>query len=427
MSGVARKRVLIAGTFDVANYGDLLFPLTANLRLNPHGIDVVPVSPAGTPTIFADALPAMPVAEMLAGADPIDGVLIGGGYIVHNRRFNFLGEYQDGDMSDWAYAGLWVGATLAGAIFDVPIMWNAPGVLFPFPRQVQERLVGAVLRTADYVSVRDRGSAELLGRHEGVDIAVVPDTAVDLVRLWPRDRLTEPFRALLRRKSAPIYGNFMAVHLRARSFGEAGLPEIAGWIGEFASAQALTPILVAIGPSLGDSANARTLAGHLDCPHVLLDDPRSLIEIAAAIACSQLYIGASFHGYVTAAAYGRSGVVIARPAYKKFSGFLAQTGRPQDLAHDWKEALDIAARLLGEGPAERLPQSIRDAADRHWQRIAAALANPARGRAARGRFLREYLRYGAAAAGPAWVFRPALPNRRETAPAADRLVASVMS
>ncbi len=67
-------------------------------------------------------------------------------------------------------------------------------------------------------------------------------------------------------------------------------------------------------------------------PHVLLDDPLGLREIAAAIADAALYVGASFHGYVTAAVYDVPGVMVARPAFRKFGGFLRQTGRMQDLA-----------------------------------------------------------------------------------------------
>ena len=116
------------------------------------------------------------------------------------------------------------------------------------------------------------------------------------------------------------------MHLRARSLGEIPLATVGGWIDEFARAHDLRPILIAIGPSLGDDADARDLSAHVATPHVLLDDPQSLNEIAAAIGSSRLYIGASFHGYVTAACYGKPGALVARPAHKKFSGLLEQTG-----------------------------------------------------------------------------------------------------
>jgi hypothetical protein len=408
----APKRILIAGTFDVANYGDVLFPLIAERRLKSLGIDTVPVSPAGTPTAFADAMPVLSVAAMLTDPGPIDGVLIGGGYIVHQRRFDFLREYQDAEVVDWAYPGLWLGATLIGALHDVPVVWNAPGVLFPFSRRVRDDLIAPTLRAADYVSVRDQGSADLLGARDGVDVAVVPDTVIDLARLWPRERLDAPFQALLQRKSAPADGKYLAVHMRALSTGGLGLAVVADWITAFVRAQGLTPILVAIGPSLGDAANACSLAAQLGCPHVLLDDPKSLLEVAAAIGCSELYVGASFHGYVTAAAYGKPGVIVARPAYKKFAGFLSQTGRPQDMAHDWEAALDTAATLLRAGAAQRIPQSVHDAADRHWERVVAALADPTAGRQRRRDFLKAYAAYGVAHCGPGWLLAPGLPSGR---------------
>ena len=41
------RRLAIAGVFDIANYGDQLFPLLAAHRLAPLGIEVEAIAPAG--------------------------------------------------------------------------------------------------------------------------------------------------------------------------------------------------------------------------------------------------------------------------------------------------------------------------------------------------------------------------------------------
>jgi polysaccharide pyruvyl transferase WcaK-like protein len=412
----APKRVAITGTFDVANYGDLLFPLIADYRLGAKGLKIVPVSPTTGTTVFADAVQPVGIGSLISGVEAVDAILIGGGYIIHQLLLDVLREYRESGVGDWGVPALWLGATMAGALQDIPIAWNAPGVPLPFSTRMRDGMVATALRAADYVAVRDRGSAQLLGSHDGTTVEVVPDTALDLAGLWPPATLTATFHELLRRKSTPGDRQSFAVHFRARSLGETPLATLGGWIDEFARVHDLRPILIAIGPSLGDDADARDLSAHVATPHILLDDPRSLTEIAAAIESSRLYLGASFHGYVTAACYGKPGALVARPAHKKFSGLLEQIGRKQDLAFDWRQAFDIAARNYASGIEIRLPSSVSQSLDAHWSRIAAAVADPLRGRNARIRFLRDYLHHGIEFEGASWMLKPVLPRRRQEPP-----------
>lgn len=153
--------VLLTGMFDMENYGDLLFPQIAQWRLAALGHDMIAVAPTGHATGLADAMPAMSIADMMSGTGPITGVVVGGGYIIHAHSMDFLEDYQTHGTGTWCGAGLWLGATVAAAIRDVPIAWNAPGVPHPFSMR-QRSLVHAALAAASYAAVRDRGSAALL-------------------------------------------------------------------------------------------------------------------------------------------------------------------------------------------------------------------------------------------------------------------------
>ena len=138
--------------------------------------------------------------------------------------------------------------------------------------------------------------------------------------------------------------------------------------------------------------------------------------MAAAIGCSRLYLGASLHGYIAAAAYDVPGVLVARPNYGKFAGFLEHTGRLQDLAGTWPEAFERGSRWLEQRPTGLVPDHVLASLDRHWERIAAALDQPARRRAQRQAFLGAWLRAGVELGGVAWTQRPFL--RRPQRPAA---------
>lgn len=401
-------RALIVGTFDVDNYGDLLFPLVAADRLAPHGIDVIPVSPTNRPVArLPDAPQPVSVAEMLSGLGPLDGILIGGGYIIHKIPAVTLAEYTGAGVADWAYPGLWIGATLAGALRDVPVIWNAPGVPFPFGGARRRALIGAALQTASHLCVRDPGSAEFLEPAYGAPVPVVPDTVLGLAHLWPRESLKAVHADLLHGAGLPAGTRTLALHVRPRSLGTLGPAELAGQIDRIAADLGLAPLLVAIGPSFDDGALARDIAGRLTVPHICLDAPASLRQTAAAIAGSAGYVGASMHGYVTAAAYDVPGVMVARPAHRKFSGLVGQLNRPGDLVRDWTEAFEPLARNLAAPAGPVIPAAVHQALDRHWQTVARILrdSDPAR-RPRQRRFLAQYMVQGVQGQGADWVFQP---------------------
>ncbi len=247
---MSMRRVWLTGTFDVLNYGDLLFPLIAAHRLAPHGIEIIPVSPTAQRPPWQDAAAPLGVRDMLAGAASADAVLIGGGYIVHTQSLGFLEEYQADGVGETAGAQLWLGATLAACLHDVPVAWNAPGVLGPFSAAIRDSVVAGALAAADYVSVRDEGSAEFLGDADGASVQIVPDTVVDLARMWPKATLASDAAVLRQRKSVPDDARLLALHIRRRSLGELDHAALAARIDAFAREHALLPLLISIGPSL---------------------------------------------------------------------------------------------------------------------------------------------------------------------------------
>lgn len=402
----APTEVFVTGTFDVENYGDLLFPLVAARRLAAHGLTVVPVSPTASRTRWADAAPCVALADLLSERFRPRGVLIGGGNIVHAGAANLVDYEADGP--GWAYAALWLGATVAATLRNVPVIWNAPGVPRPLAATpgLKHVMVRQAFEAANYVSVRDAASLEHLGPTGGAAVAVVPDTAVDVARLWPRDRLAATFARLLERKGFAAEGRFLSLHVKARST-ELAPEAMAARISAFAAAHGLTPVLVPLGPCHHDDVTVRRIGRHVTGPVVVVDDPQSLEEIAAVIANASLHLGSSLHGYITSAAYDVPSLVVARPALPKFSGFLAHTGRPQDLVAGWEEAFAGAPARLAEpvtGPL--VPASVHAALDAHWARVLAELAAPRSNMLQQARFLRSFVQRGIGVSGWSWLFAP---------------------
>ena len=400
-------RIGVSGVFDMSNYGDLLFPLIARHRLESAGVEIIPIAPTSQSSGIGDALDPTGITPVLLGDEPLDGMIIGGGYIIHACPMDFLDSYALGEAGDWAAASLWLGATLAAALSDIPLVWNAPGVLFPFVSR-QRPIINAALAAADYVSVRDRGSRALLAAPEGINIANVVDPIADLARMWPLESLAADFGRFTARKQVFQPERLLALHVRNRSLRGVDMAEFAATLDAFAAAHELTPVLMAIGASHDDPGVARALSARLSHPHILLDDPTGLREITAVLAHARLYVGASLHGYIAAASYGIPGVLVARPAYKKFSGFLDHCDRPQDLARDWDFAFELGSERACEPRSQRIPDAALAALDRHWDAIRTGLAEPGNKRAQRAAFLASTLREGLRTGGPGWALRPFL-------------------
>ena len=398
--------VQIFGTFDVGNYGDLLFPHIARHRLAPLGFAVEPVSPAAAPMGWKDVMPAKPIREAAELPAKPAGILIGGGNIIHTGKagipdYNAFGERH-------AYASLWLGATLAGCIHSVPVMWNAPGVPHPVPeRLLSHWVMRHALEAADYVSVRDNASASHFGIRWQDEYMTVPDTAFEISAVWPKASLAPVFSHLLERKGISSDQKFAVFHVKGRSMDEP-LENTAQLLESFARAHGLMPILVALAPCHHDDTTTRQLGRLMRQPVVVLDDPKGLREIAAALAHAVLHVGSSLHGLITALSYGVPAVVVRRPNLPKFSGFLSACGRSQDGAPTWREAVAIAASRLGSACMDELKAAeIRSQLDIHWNRIAAILTAGKPNVARQGRFVRSYLQYGLRTSGWPWLLDPA--------------------
>ncbi|MFW2831508.1 polysaccharide pyruvyl transferase family protein [Sphingomonas sp. ID0503] len=405
------KTAAVFGTFDVANYGDCLFPLLTRWRLERLGFDVVPVSPTSSAVPWRDALRPMAVEAFMRGERPVDAVLVGGGSIIHRSAVK-LPDYQQGNMRAWAYLSLWLGAALAASTQEVPLIWNAPGVPLPFDADAPPA-VPLAISAASYLSVRDAASAANLP--EGFAPAIMPDSAVEVAQMWPRESLTPVFRDMLAQSGLDAGSRVAVFHAKARAVQAEGEEAVAARIATFCRDNGVVPALVAIGPCHGDDTLAASLGERIGGALLLLDRARELREIAALIAHAEVFVGASLHGYITAFSYCVPAVLVAQPAIAKFDGFLGHAGRKEDAVGSWEQAMAAAAERLGKrGPAFGPSPALLDAVEAHWARIADALASSPSEK--QRQFMAAYLRDRMSADGIDAALLPFVaPRRRKSA------------
>lgn len=361
--------IAMTGVFDMANYGDAMFPLVAEAQLAPFGIEIRTVAPTARTVPLADAHQPVALADLADLLPQVDGLLIGGGHILHSHPLDLIVDYTGRPEAAWAGPGLWLGAAALAVQAGVPMMFNGPGMPHPLPRRWQA-LAHHMASASDYLTVRDNGSARLLQDASGVAPAVVPDPIANIARLWPLASLTEEARGFLAQHDIPADTGLLAVHLRDRSLSGTTPQALAADLDARARQLGLHPVLFALGRAHEDERTAASVARHMTTAPTVYDRPASLRQVTAVLAHCAAYVGASLHGFIVAQAYGVPSLLVTRPAYRKFSGYLDWIGAPEAASPDWSSALDqLDALPLGTRGAG-VPDRVIRALAAHWARIA---------------------------------------------------------
>lgn len=367
------KNILQFGTFDVHNFGDLLFPLLAQDTLSKAcDATIVPVSPVGgTPAELQDCLTPRMLVELLESDLSFHAALIGGGNIVHCLP-TALPFYTAAKKSSFAYSDLWIAPSVS-LPSRCPILWNAPGVPNRFMAH-QRDLVRRSLSAASYLSVRDELSREyLLEVDAKAQISVVPDTAWNLDLLWSKQDLKREYDSFFEKAETQPPHSIVIFHVNRRYLSGMHMDGLGRELDKIAEHFDAKAVLIPLAPCHGDVLLAHQLASAMTSRVLVLDSPSSLRVVAALIANAKAYIGSSMHGLVTAAVYGIPGICVANPSMAKFQGLSNFVGRDDLVVENWSTASELVSSSGFQERSEdfaaakkRAEQLLQD----HWHRIA---------------------------------------------------------
>lgn len=356
----------ICGTFDVGNYGDLLFPLIAEAELTER---------LGSVTLHrfsyhARTLPEWPFEVTSVTALPqmihrLDGLIIGGGHIVRFDKEVAPG-YGPPTPEIHHPTGYWLTPALLALQHDVPVVWNAPGMYKEIPTWA-DPLMEMVLTLSRYVAVRDESSRASLEHLTSAPVAVVPDTAfriprllnlegppsVEFTRLCEVSGLDGPYIVI--QPALGVEGFVRCLEHHPQQF------------------RSLRFLALPIGPVLGDH---QALIDP-DLPGVvrLADWPTPLL-IAELIGRSEAVVGQSYHLFITALASGVPVFTRQDLSKDKYSGL--KHFETFELPPDGEPDADWFLARIGRTAPSAPAHAAYEALGHHWDRIAAVLrAEPA--------------------------------------------------
>ena len=350
-------QIAICGTFDVENYGDLLFPLIAQKELSDRLDDVrlhrFSYHQKSQPEWPFEVTSLVDFPRMVR---ELDGVLIGGGHIL---RFDKLiaRDYFPPSPQIHHPTGYWLSPILAAVTNGIPVAWNAPGMLGRVPAWA-DQLMELAVRNSNYVSVRDRESKEALERYAGeTPVRIVPDTAFGISRLLSdlpsrdyetlcRERgLTRPYIVVQATDPLLPFYRFALRH-----------PSLFG---------GFQILLLASGPMLGDDV---ALFGEPPANVIQMQRPPHPLLLAELIRRARFVVADSLHVSISALALGV-------PLFRPVDRFVGKHAPLKDFDGvftygKWRIKPEQFLSALQSPRASRQLSAIQEQLKQHWDTIA---------------------------------------------------------
>jgi lipopolysaccharide transport system ATP-binding protein len=352
----SRPRVAMVGTFDLGNFGDLLFPVLAKRELGRR-LDGVELVPHSYRAMGASAWPyeVRSLATLEEELPEYDAMLLGGGHLVR-----FIDPYAPGygpiDAGRHDPTGLWLEPTMSALAAGVRVVWSAIGVHGDTPDWALPLLRG-LLDGIEDVAVRDAYSAELLSAAApGTPVRTVPDTAFGAASLVPdvRTPAWRAFQASLARASGYVV---LQASPALRAF-----PEEVRAVLAAAARAGLAVVEVPISPTLGDRCGQLELDGADVMRIETLPNPGEMVEI---IGRAEAVIAQSLHLSIVAASCG---VPVNRPKSDATEKYAVLDGL--DAVRTWNA--DWEPQIGRSAPAQDVLELAGQVAG-HWDRVAATV------------------------------------------------------
>ncbi len=324
------KKYTIAqiGSFDVENYGDLLFEnvFSVNIKKYLDIEDIILFAPKNCDKPFENEKKVYSVTELeeVYLEKPFDAIVVGGGDLIHFRKLLAKIPYISDSLVEYEALYMWIAPIMLSIKYNIPLVWNSPGVPFEFSDNEKE-IVKCFLENIDYISFRDDVSKKyLLESGTKCKINTSIDSVLSLSSIFSKDYLKKYIEKL------KISDPYIVFHAN-KNYIESEIDDVVNQLVEITTKENLKIVLMPIGYALGDVDNLRKIKNKLAARAISFDEKLSPFEMMALISYSKCYIGSSLHGLITATSYEIPNIVINNYKATKIVGFLEKIDRSDSL------------------------------------------------------------------------------------------------
>ena len=303
-----RYTIALAGTFDVENYGDLMFPVIFERAMLKRGLnfETVLFSPSdkAPEALNKDrTVYSYKNFEELNSKYHFDALVIGGGALIHFRNFKI---FMPNQLERTLYYNIhsWLSLIYLAARNNIKILFNLPQVPFDIPIELRS-LAKMAFEQVDYFTVRDATSKEYIESIYGKDekrpkIEVFPDTVCIVNELFNADSLLEKKRKLL-----GFDDKYMVFHFQyVEKVSESLFLELEKVV-EDAIGRGLKVVLLPIGYTHGDQEIMTDFNRRCGNKCVMLKKKLDIEDMTAILMGCEYYIGMSFHGGVVSLSFDK--------------------------------------------------------------------------------------------------------------------------
>lgn len=294
-----KYKIAFTGVFDLANYGDHLFPIIFEKKMHQKGLDIQMYlfSCFAGRDAFDREKKVYPLKELeeMHLQEQFDAIVVGGGEIVHLHSFKH--RFDTDEYIDYPIYECWVIPAIVSSRWNIPLLWNNPGVPFEF-EGFYKMLIKELCESVDYLSVRNDFSVKSL-KKAGInkDIFCYPDTAFLLPHFYSYEYLEKI-------KSEIVSTDKYVVFQCNRLIDKDSL-KVAVECLENLKEKGYDIVLLPLAYTNGDDEFSITINKEAGFQFISFEERLSLEETIGILACCDLYIGVSFHGAITAYSYGK--------------------------------------------------------------------------------------------------------------------------
>lgn len=341
-----KYNIIQVGSFDVENYGDLLFPVVfeheIKKRLNLDNLYLFSPNGGRMPFYGREVYSTAELDEFCAKHE-IDGIVVGGGDTVRLDS-KVLKDYPESfipSLSMWQYP------IFIANKYKLPVTFNCPGV--PLDFGVNQTMVDYTIELCPYLSVRDRNAKNTFSAKNAKRINVVLDSVNLIDEVYPKKTLKERFLKL--KNENKIKERFVVLQVNnIQGNDERFIKNLAELVDLINRKYSLQVVFSPIGYVHDDLECLKKIYACVKAPknNVVVTQKMSPEDMLALFSHSAGFIGTSLHGLVTSNVYHVPILGIDTQSRNKISGYAELCGIENRLVHNISEVKEVFEAVFFE-------------------------------------------------------------------------------